>query len=205
MHIQAVKNIFIKTFLRGLNMNIKGITFVTTKAIVSEAFGEDRWNAFKNKLVEKDAYFNNMIMSVTLIPVDKIIIFFDEMCREFFDNDKTQYSMFGKSGAKFVLSPDGAYKSYMLAKDLKRFVEMSMPKIWSAYFDGGTFASWLEGNIVHLKVTGIDVKSTHFENLIMGYNQQAIKIFGQKTDAKRIRSIASGDEDLYIQYTLKNS
>ncbi|MBN1470460.1 MAG: hypothetical protein JW925_01665 [Syntrophaceae bacterium] len=186
-------------------MNVKGITYVTTKAIITEAFGEERWNSFKAKLVEKDKYFNNMIMSVTLIPVDKVIIFFDEMCREFFNNDKMQYAMFGKSGAKFVLSPDGAYKSYMLAKDLKQFVEMSMPKIWSAYFDGGTFASWFENNMVHLKITGLDVKNANFENLVMGFNQQALKLFGQKTNAKRIRSIASGDDDLYIQYTLKAS
>ena len=27
-------------------MNIKGSSFVTTKAIITEAFGEERWNAF---------------------------------------------------------------------------------------------------------------------------------------------------------------
>jgi hypothetical protein len=185
-------------------MNIKGSSYVTTKAIVSEAFGEEKWEAFKAKVAAKDKFFNNVIMSITLIPVEKIIIFFDELCSEFFGNDKMQYVMFGKSGAKFVLSPDGPYRSYMLAKDLKQFVEHSMPKIWATYFDGGTFKSWLENNVVHLKVTGLDVQNNYFEYLVMGFNQQALKIFGKKTDAKRIKSVAAGDDELYIQYKVKN-
>jgi hypothetical protein len=67
-------------------MNIKGISYVTTKTIISDTFGEERWNSFNAKVIEKDKFFSNMIMSVTPIPVDKIIIFFDEMCREFFNN-----------------------------------------------------------------------------------------------------------------------
>lgn len=57
-------------------MNIKGSSFVTTKAIITEAFGEERWNAFHAGLTQKDGFFNNMIMSVTLIPVEKMIVFF---------------------------------------------------------------------------------------------------------------------------------
>lgn len=43
-------------------MNIKGSSYVTTKAIITEAFGEEKWNAFKAKVVEKDKFFNNVIM-----------------------------------------------------------------------------------------------------------------------------------------------
>jgi hypothetical protein len=39
----------------------------------------------------------------------------------------------------------------------------------------------------------------------MGYFQQALKIFGKKTVAKQVMSIASGDEDIYFQFALKNS
>ncbi|PKN51598.1 MAG: hypothetical protein CVU55_11685 [Deltaproteobacteria bacterium HGW-Deltaproteobacteria-13] len=186
-------------------MNIKGSSYVTTKAIINEAFGEKGWNSFNDKLVAKDPFFSNMIMSITLIPVEKIIIFFDELCKEFFNNDKTQYSMFGKAGAKSTLSPGGPYSSYLLTKDIKQFVELSMPKIWSTYFDGGTFTSKFENNVAHLKVTGIDVKHIYFENLVMGFNQQALKVFGKKNVVKRIRSVASGDDDLYFQLELKDS
>ena len=77
-------------------MNVKGIFFVITKTVMIKAYGEERWNSFMSKMVEKDKYFKTVIMSVTPIPVDKEIILFDEMCREFFNNDKTQYEMFGK-------------------------------------------------------------------------------------------------------------
>lgn len=186
-------------------MNIKGSCYVTTKTIVTEAFGEERWNAFNARLAEKDKFFGTIIMSVTPIPVDKIIIFFDEMCKEFFNNDKMQYAMFGKSGAKFVLSPTGPYKSHLLAKDIKQFVELNMPKIWSTYFDGGTFSARFENNTAHIIITGIQVKYPYVEDLIIGFNQQALKIFGQKTTATKIRSIASGDDDFYFQLKLKAS
>ena len=186
-------------------MNIKGSTYVTTKAIIIQAFGQERWNSFMAKVVEKDKYFSKMIMSVTLIPVDKVIIFFDEMCKEFFNNDKMQYSMFGKSGAKFVLSPEGPYRSYMLAKDINQFVDLYMPKIWSTYFDGGVFTAKFVNNVVHIKVTGVDVKNFYFEELIMGYNQQALKLFGKKSVVKRVRSLSSGDDDIYFQVELKDS
>jgi hypothetical protein len=187
-------------------MNIKGSTYVTTKAIIIQAFGQERWNSFLAKVVEKDKYFSKMIMSVTLIPVNSVIIFFDEMCREFFNNDKMQYTMFGKAGAKFVLSPEGPYRSYMLAKDINQFVELYMPKIWSTYFDGGVFTAKFVNNIVHIKITGVEeVKNFYFEELIMGYNQQALKLFGKKSIVKRVRSISSGDDDIYFQLEIKNS
>ena len=186
-------------------MNIKGSSFVTTKAIITEAFGEERWDSFHTDLIQKDGFFNNMIMSVTLIPVEKMIVFFNELCREFFNNDKTQYAMFGKSGAKFVLSPTGPYKSYMLAKDARQFVELNMPKIWSTYFDGGTFTSNFDNNTAHITITGIPVKNNYFEELVMGFNQQALKIFGEKTTAVKVRSIAAGDGDFRFQLKLKDS
>ena len=142
-------------------------------------------------------------MAISLIPVEKLIVFFDEMCREFFNNDKMAYEIFGKVGAKYVLKPGGMYYSYLLNKDLKHFVEFVLPKLWSTYYDGGTITAKLENNIVHIKITGIDVKYIYFEHLLMGYFQQALKVFGKKSDAKKVRSLVSGDDELYFQYILK--
>ena len=186
-------------------MNTKGIFYTVTKDSMVAAFGEERWNSFMTKLAEKDKYFKNMIMSVTLIPAEKLIIFFDEMCKEFFNNDRMQFLMFGKVGAQYALSPEGSYKSYMLTKDIKQFVEVYMPKLWTAFFDGGTVTTKLEKNIVHLKVTGINIKNLYFEQIVMGYNQQALKMFGKKSVVKKVRSVVSGDDDLYFQFELKDS
>jgi hypothetical protein len=186
-------------------MNVKGTFYVLTKTAMTAAFGEERWNSFMTRLAAKDNYFSKMIMSITLIPVEKLIIIFDEMCNEFFNNDKMQYLMFGKVGAKFALSPEGPYKSYMLTKDIKQFVEFVLPRLWSTFFDGGITTARFENNIVHLKITGLQIKHLYFEYLIMGYFQQALKIFGKKTVAKRVRSISSGDADIYFQFELKDS
>jgi hypothetical protein len=39
----------------------------------------------------------------------------------------------------------------------------------------------------------------------MGYFQKALKIFGKKTVAKRIRSLSMGNDDIYFQFELKDS
>jgi len=186
-------------------MNVKGIVYLTGKTNLIEAFGEERWNSFIPKLTAKDKFFSNVIMSVTPIPVEKFILYLDEMIKEFFNNDMMQYVTIGKAAAKFALSPEGPYKSYLLTKDTKQFVESVMPKLWSTYFDEGKATALFENNIVHFKITGLQTKHFYFEKLLMGYFQQAIKIFGKKTVAKQVRSISSGDDDIYFQYELKNS
>ena len=188
-----------------LDMNAKGIAYVTTKTNMIAALGEERWTAFMAKLAEKDKYFSTVIMSITPMPVEKLIVFFDEMCKEFFNDDKMQYVKFGKAGAKGVLSPDGPYKSFMLTKDIKQFIESVLPKIWTMYFDSGVTTAQLENNVAHIKITGIQIKYTYFEYLIMGYFQQAIKMFGKKSVVKKVRSLASGDKDIYFTYELEDS
>ncbi|HUN53567.1 MAG TPA: hypothetical protein VMU29_00260 [Smithella sp.] len=187
-------------------MNVKGIFYVVTKTNMVAVFGEERWKDFMDKLAKKDKYFGvSVLMAVTPIPVDKLIFLFDEMCREFFNNDKTQYETFGKVGAKYALSQGGSYSSYMLTKDTKQFVETSLPKIYLAYFDGGRITTRLENNVVHFIVIGIEVKNAYFELLLKGYFQKAIRIFGKKSIVRQIRSIASGDEDIYFTFELIDS
>jgi hypothetical protein len=186
-------------------MNVKGTFYVLTKTAMTTAFGEERWKAFMTKLAEKDKYFKNMIMSITLIPVEKLIIFFDEMCGEFFNNDRMSYLMFGKIGAKYALSPEGPYKSFMLTKDIKQFVEVYMPKLWTAFFDGGTVVTKLENNVVHIKITGFPIKHFYYEQLLKGYFKQALKVFGKKSVVTMVSSLTSGDDDIYFKYELKDS
>lgn len=157
------------------------------------------------KLAAKDKFFSNIIMSVTPVPLDKFILFLDELVKEFFNNDMMQYVTFGKVAAQFALSPEGMYKSYLLTKDTKQFVEAVMPKFWSTYFDEGTVVTKFENNVAHLKITGLKFKHLYFEYLIMGYFQKALKMFGKKTVVKRIRSMSAGDDDIYYQFELKDS
>jgi hypothetical protein len=186
-------------------MNVKGIVFLTGKTAITAVFGEEHWNSFMANLAEKDKFFSNIIMSVTPIPVDKFILFLDEMCKEFFNNDRMQYVTFGKQAAQYSLSPEGPYKSYLLTKDIKQYVESVLPKLWSTYFDAGIGITKFENNIAHLKVTGLPIKHLYFEYLIMGFFQKALKMFGKKSVVKKVRSMSSGDDDIYFQYDLKDS
>ena len=187
-------------------MNVKGTVFTTTKATVIEAFGEQRWISFMAKLAQKDKYFkNNIIMSITLIPLDKTVIFFDELIDECFNGDKNAYVMFGMVGAKFGLSPKGPYQSYLLTKDIKQFVESALPKLWETYYDACIVTTRLENNVVYVKITGFPIKHVYYEKLLMGFFKQTLKVFGKKSIATMVRSLTKGDDDIYFKYELKDS
>ena len=186
-------------------MNVKGTVFVTSRAGIIIAFGEERWNSFLTKLAEKDKYFKNIIMPITLIPVQKHLFFLDEMLKEFFNNDPNQYMLLGRVAAKFALSPGGLYHSYLLTKDIKQFVEKGMSQLWNSYYDEGEVTGLLDKNVAHIKITGVPVKHIYFEYLNMGYFKQALKIFGQKTKEKCVRGFSKGDNDIYYQYELIDS
>jgi hypothetical protein len=80
-----------------------------------------------------------------------------------------------------------------------------MPKFWSTYFDEGSVITKFENNVAHLKITGLRFKHRYFEYLIMGFFQKSLKIFGKKNVPKMIRSMSSGDDDIYYQFELKDS
>ena len=186
-------------------MNIKGTAFVTAKVTISQAFGEERWNSFMAKMAEKDNYYKGMILSIALIPVEKHLFFLDELIKEFFNNDKKQFLMFGKVGAKFTLSPGGSRHAFLLSKNLKQFVEVSMPQIWTSLYDESVLTAILENNIAHIKITQIPIKSVDLEYLTVGYFKQALKIFGKKSNEKCIRGFSKGDNDIYYQYEIIDS
>jgi len=186
-------------------MNVKGTVILTGKSAITTVFGEEKWKSFMIDLARKDRYFNNVIMSVTLIPMDKFIFFLDELIREFFNNDKENYALFGRVAANFGLSQGGPYHSYMLVKDIKQFAESVTPQIWTTYFDGGVVIAHVEKSIIHIKVTELPINHSHFESLVVAFFQQAIHIFGKKSVSKRIRSTSLGHADSYYQFEIKDS
>jgi hypothetical protein len=186
-------------------MNVKGIIYLTGKTAIIKVFGEEPWNSFIPKLAAKDKFFSNPIMSITRVPVEKFILFLDELVKEFFNNDMMQYVTFGKVAAQFGLSPEGMYKSYRLTTDKKKIVDVIVPTLWSTYFDEGIITAKFENNVAHFKITGLKFKHRYFEYLIMGFMQKSLKIYGMKSVPKLVRSMASGDDDIYYQFELKDS
>ena len=183
-------------------MNVKGTAYLTRKDTIIKAFGEERWNSFSAKLAAKDKYFSQMIMNITLIPLDKFILFLDDVLKEFFNNDNMHYWKLGEKSAEFALSPGGPYHSYLLTKDIKQFVESGMPKLWSTYFDGGKFTARFENKVAHITIAGLPTKHIYFEYLIMGYVRQTLIIFGVKAVEHRVRGFSLGDNDIYYQFKI---
>lgn len=183
-------------------MNVKGTAFVTRKDTIINAFGEERWNAFMTKLAAKEKYFSQSIMTVTLIPLDKFIVFLDDVLKEFFNNDNNHYWKLGEKSADFSLAEGGPYHSFLLTKDIKQFVESVMPRIWSTYFDGGKLTAKFEDNTVHINISDLPSKHIYFEYLVMGYIRQALVIFGKKSVERRVRGFSLGNNDIYYQFKI---
>jgi hypothetical protein len=186
-------------------MNVKGIIYMTGKNAIVEVFGKEPWNVFIAKLAAKDKFFSNPIMSVTPVPLDKFILFLDELIKEFFNNDMMQYVTFGKVAAQFALSDEGMYKSYRLTRDTKQIVDVIVPKLWATYFDEGLVTAKFENHVAHFIITGLKFKHRYFEYLILGFIQKALKLFGMKNTPKIVRSMSAGDNDIYFQFELKDS
>lgn len=183
-------------------MHVKGTAFLTRKDTIVRAFGEERWKNFITRLAAKDKYFDQVIMNVTLIPLDKFIVFLDDVLKEFFNNDNNHYWKLGERSADFSLGPGGPYNSFLITKDIKQFAETVMPKIWSTYFDGGVFSSRLENNVVHIAISGLPIRHIYFEYLIMGYIRQALVIFGKKATEHRVKGFSLGHNDIYYKFEI---
>jgi hypothetical protein len=188
-------------------MNIKGTFLTITKSTVIEAFGLEKWTKFMSKMAEKDKYFKDtIIMTITLVPVEKSILLLDGVIDEFFNGDKkNSYILFGRIAAKFSLSEGGFYHFLMQTKDLKTFVETNLPKIWSIHFDGGSVTAQLENNMVYINVTGFPVKNEYYEKFITAYYKQVLKMYGKKSTETVLRSLSAGHKDMYVKYELKDS
>ncbi|HNY50353.1 MAG TPA: hypothetical protein PLV50_09470 [Smithella sp.] len=188
-------------------MNIKGTFLTITKSTIIEAFGLEKWNAFMAKMAEKDKYFKDtVIMTITLVPVEKSIMLLDGVIDEFFNGDrKNSYILFGRIAAKFALTKGGFYHFLMQTKDIKTFVENNLPKIWSIHFDGGSVTARLENNDVLINITDFPVKNEYYEKFITAYYKQVLKIFGKKSTETVLRSISAGNKDVYIKYALQDA
>jgi len=88
-------------------MNIKGTAFTIAKASISQAFGEDRWNAFMARMAQKDSFYKNVIMSITPIPIEKHLAFLDEMVKEFSTTIKNNFSCSVKWPPNSLYRPAG--------------------------------------------------------------------------------------------------
>ena len=169
----------------GFDINVKGSIYLTGKTTIISVFGEERWNSFIPKLTAKDNFFSNPIMSITRVPVEKFILFLDELVKEFFNNDMMQYVTFGKVAAQFGLSPEGMYKSYLLTKDTKQFVESVMPKLWSTYFDEGIVTALFENNVLISKSPAFKSNIFTLSNSLWVTFRRPSKFLGRKMLRKK--------------------
>ena len=60
----------------------------------------------------------------------------------------------------FALGDQGPYRHLREGRSLERFAQ-SGPLLWRNYFDGGDARTWMEGDVVHLVVEGLEPELHH--------------------------------------------
>lgn len=176
-------------------IKVKGIIILQRKQMITDMFGEKKWNDFMKKLAEIDTYFNQTFLSITQIPVDKFLFFMDNLVKEFYNNDTSIYWKIGEKSAIWALD-QGVYSFLAEKKDLEIFIKTSLPSIFRTYFSEGEYIFALKDKIVNVNITQVP-KHIYFEYLLVGYTKQALELIGVKViKTTKIKGFSNGDNEI---------
>lgn len=183
-------------------MEVRGTAFLARKSQILNSLGEEKWVKFIEKLSEKDAYFKNVIVGISLIPVEKFLLFQEELTREFFNNDQMTYWTMGEKSAEFALI-EGPYKIFLKSRDLKNFIEQSVPSLWNLYYTAGEIKTKYENKVAEIEIKGLINWHIYFEYVIAGYVKRALELLEANFEVKKIKGVSSGDKEIHYQFLLK--
>lgn len=106
--------------------------------------------------------------------------------------------------ADFALGDTGPYRHLREGRSLDRFA-VSGPLLWRNYFDGGEARTWLEGDVVHLVVEGLEPELHHvyFEYAVGGYFRRGLEMVTRApVRAERLKGFSAGDPEVHYHMHL---
>lgn len=182
-------------------MEIKGAAFLGRRDMIVKLFGEERWQQFLDRVAQKVPFFKRQIFITTLIAEDVFLYFLDELLKEFFHNDPQAYWRMGEMSAEWSLT-EGPFAFYLEMGDIEEFVNTAFPNLWKAYYTGGEIEAKLEGDTIHVRITGLKKMHPHYELTVMGYVARGLELFGwERVRVTRVKGFASRDQEIYYQFT----
>lgn len=185
-------------------MRIKGTTFKGREAFLREELGDAAWDAFVKEAAKKFAFLRDPVLPITLLPPNDFLRFNDMLIDRFYNGNKQTYFLFGQKSAEWALTV-GPYKALFGTGDLTQFL-MTMPRIWSVYFDDGTLkVKILNDTTCEIEVTGVDVHHVYFEYLVIGYVMGGLHLAGAKhVDKKIVHGFSKGDDEVLYRLTVSS-
>ena len=158
-------------------MQVRGITVLTRKAIVTRRFGSDAWAGFFRDIASAHPAFLEPVTATSFVPLPAYLAFHDELVRRFFGDSGSGHADLGRESARWALT-EGPFKDFMKKRTLRQFV-MSFPKLWKMYFAGTTSRSQaaIDGNTIDFKVFGLPCSHPYLEQFIVGYMRELIELY----------------------------
>ncbi len=175
-------------------MKVKGVNFLSRKEAIEKRLGKDRWEAFMEKLIEKEPYYANPVLPSSLIPAEKFITFIEMLTDEFFNGDPMSSWEAGRQAADWAFNV-GPYQSLLKNKDLDSFIENVIPILWSLYFTEGKVDVSRSDNSITVRITNVPVRHITMEYSVLGFLERSFEILtGKKPKINREKKLVEDGE-----------
>jgi hypothetical protein len=187
-------------------MEVKGTAFLARKVMLTEEFGEDRWNGFLRELSARQPIFGEPIHATTLIPMPVFVAFNDAAAITFYGGDPCAFLRFGEKSAEYALVL-GPFKRIRETNSVAVFVE-SARFIYQSYYTAGRAEGSLEGDIADLKLLAVPAEHRHLflEQASAAYIRRGMELISMHSVAMEcLRGFSRGDEEVHYRYTIERT
>jgi len=184
-------------------MEVKGSAFVARKALIEKDHGAARFEEILQKVARTEPALRQPILATTRIPFDAFLRFNDAVVTELYDGDDQSYFRFGEGSAIWALT-SGPYKHLVTNKSVADFAA-SAPNIYRTYFSEGEARSEVHGDVVTLRLFGIELRYHHVyvEYAIMGYFKKGLELVsGKKVRMTAERGFSKRDTDVLYHFAV---
>jgi DNA-binding CsgD family transcriptional regulator len=158
-------------------VNIRGISILTRKSVVTRRFGAEAWQNLYRDVAIAHPCFRSLLTAESLVPLPAHLALHDELVRRLFGSGERSHVELGRESARFALV-DGPFKGFMEHRDLSSLVS-SFPRLWTMYFRDTASHSEakLNGDSIEFKAFDLPEWHAYFEHFVVGYMAEALEIF----------------------------
>jgi hypothetical protein len=188
-------------------MHAKGSALLSRQFFVekefAELYGAARAREMFDAVVAAVPGLPAPILASTRIPMGVYLQFQEELLRRHFKNDPMAFFRFGAASAEWSLT-QGPYRRILESRDLAALAAQGAV-LYRNFYDTGSSETFLEGNHVVQRTTGIPAPFRHIfvEYGTVGYFKRALEML---TDApirvECVRGFSKGDPDIHYRHVL---
>jgi DNA-binding CsgD family transcriptional regulator len=158
-------------------VNVRGITVLTRKNVVTRQFGAETWRELYRDVAASHACLRSFVTNESLVPLPAYLALHDQIVKRLLGDDERAHAELGRQSARWALA-SSPYKTFLEQQGIDDFVN-SFPKLWTMYFTDTTSRSEavVSGNSVEFKAFDLPEWHPYLEHFVMGYMAEALEMF----------------------------